>query len=239
MDEAVSRIRAIALDGIPGAQMIVPANAQLSQIAHSNRRFHDILDHAEIVVADGMSVVAASRLLGKPLPERIAGVDLVVEVCRAAAVTGMSVYFLGGNPGSAQKTADNLCARFAGLIVVGVDCPPMGFERDPAESAAVVERISKVAPDFLFVGFGAPKQEYWMEEHAEALLVKVMIAVGGSFDLLSGQIPRAPVWMQHSGFEWVFRLLREQKRLWKRYLFGNAEFIQMVMWQFLTGRKEI
>ena len=238
MREAVQWICRIAQGKPPHPKMIATANAQFAQIAGGNERFRHLLDDAEIVVADGMSVVMASRLLGHPLPERIAGVDLLVELCREAARAGLTVYFLGGRPCAAKKAADGLRARFAPLRVAGIDCPPYGFESEPGESAAVVRRISEAAPDILFVGFGAPKQEYWMEEHGEALPVKVMIGVGCSFDVLSGELPRAPQWMQKAGLEWAFRLGHEPKRLWKRYLVGNAQFLQTVFWQWLTKRKE-
>ena len=219
------------------AGMVATANAQFAQIARADRRFRDILDRAEIVVADGMSVVAASRLLGHPLPERIAGVDLVVDICRMAAAHGLSVYFLGGRPGAARCAAEKLCRSFPGLRIL-VHCPPFGFEKDPAMLAAVVERIRAEAPDILLVGLGAPKQEFWMDEHQAVLPVKVMVGVGGSFELLSGIKTRAPLWMQRAGLEWLFRLAQEPARLWKRYLLGNAEFIQVVMQQLILRRKE-
>ena len=216
MYEAVSEIRSIALAEGHSARTIATAHAQFAQIAGSNPRFRHILDRAEIMVADGMSLVAASRLLGHPLPERIAGVDLAVETCREGAKSGLSVYFLGGRPCTAQDTAEKMRAWVPNLRVAGVDCPPMGFEREATKKSAVVERIRVAHPDILFVGFGAPKQEFWMEEHRTQLPVRVMVGVGGSFDVLSGRLPRAPLWMQHAGLEWLFRLILEPHRLWRR-----------------------
>lgn len=232
MQGAVRRIREIALAEGEKARMVATANAQFAQIARIDRRFRAVLQQAEIVVADGMSIVAASWFLGRPLPERIAGVDLVVELCREAAHTQLSVYFLGGSPCAAKKAADNLRARFALLNVAGTDCPQFGFENDPTESAAVVRRISEAAPDILFVGLGAPKQEFWMERHRNELPVKVMVGVGGSFEMLSGMKARAPQWMQKAGLEWLFRLGAEPRRLWRRYLVGNVQFAQTVLRQW-------
>jgi len=237
MQEVVRRIMEIALTKGKKVRMIATANAQFAQIARIDRRFRAVLQQAAIVVADGMSIVAASRLLGRPLPERIAGVDLVVELCREAASTRLRVYFLGGRPCAAKKAADNLKARFVGLKVAGIDCPPLGFENDPARSAAVARRISEAAPDILFVGLGAPKQEYWMEEHRDELPVKVMVGVGGSFEMLSGMKSRAPQWMQKAGLEWAFRVGLEPRRLWRRYLLGNLQFMQAVLWQWITREK--
>jgi N-acetylglucosaminyldiphosphoundecaprenol N-acetyl-beta-D-mannosaminyltransferase len=213
------------------AGTIVTVNAQFVYIASKDRRFCNLLQTADLVLADGMSVVAASRLLGHPIPERIAGVDLVVELCRESAQKAFSVYFLGGRAGTASETATRLSTRFPKLKVAGVDCPPIGFEFDGETSKAVERRICEASPDLLFVGLGAPKQEYWMEEHAATLPVKAMIGVGGSFELLSGRVPRAPLWIQRSGLEWAFRLYLEPNRLWKRYLFSNLHFIWKVLGQ--------
>lgn len=237
MREAVDQICLLASARESKARIIATANAQFAQIAKSNRRFRDILLNSDIVVADGMSLVAASWLLERPLPERVAGVDLVVELCHEAAAKCLSVYFLGGKPCSAKNAARRLSARFPGLTVTGIDCPPLGFENDHDELAAVVRRISEAAPDILFVAFGAPKQEYWMNEHVDSIPT-VMIGVGCSFDVLSGELERAPLWMQNSGLEWAFRLSREPRRLWKRYLLGNAQFVKAVLWQWVIERKE-
>ena len=239
MHEAVHQICAIALTKGRKPGMIATANAQFAQIARSNQHFRDILREAEIVVADGMSVVMASRLLGHPLPERIAGVDLLMEICKEAAESGLRVYFLGGRPYAAANTAEKMRAMIPALKIAGVDRPPMGFNADEAESMAVVERIRAARPEILFVGFGAPRQEFWMEQHRDELPVKVMIGVGGSFEILSGMKTRAPHWMQHGGLEWLFRLVQEPGRLWRRYLFGNLEFVQMIVWQFMTQRKPV
>jgi N-acetylglucosaminyldiphosphoundecaprenol N-acetyl-beta-D-mannosaminyltransferase len=238
MREAVHRICSIASSPKHQARIVVTANAQFAQIAASNHRFVTILRDAEIVVADGMSLVAASRVLGRPLPERIAGIDLVVELCREAARSGLSVYLLGGRSNAAAKAAENLRQTFPELRVAGVDCPSYGFKNDPAELAAVIRRILEAAPDILFVAFGAPKQEYWMEEHAAELPVKVMIGVGCSFDVLSGLLKRAPQWMQKAGLEWAFRLGVEPRRLWKRYLVGNVQFARALLCQLLNPGKK-
>ncbi len=216
------------------ALVIETANAQFVCLARAKRQFSELVSKADMVVADGMSVVAASRLLGLPCPERVAGVDLLVRLCERAAGTGASVYFLGGKPGKAEKTAMRLYAQFPALEVVGIDCPPMGFDKDPIQAAAVVARIASAAPDFLFVGFGAPKQEIWINRYADTLPVKTMIGVGGSFEMLSGEFPRAPEWMQRAGLEWLFRLGLEPGRLWKRYLIGNLRFMQIVAFQWMA-----
>lgn len=218
------------------AVVIETVNAQFICLARAKRQFSELVSKADMVVADGMSVVAASRLLGHPCPERVAGVDLLVNLCERAAQTGASVYFLGGKPGAAEKTAMRLCAQFPGLNVTGIDCPPMGFDKNPIQMAAVPASITSVAPDFLFVGLGAPKQEIWINQYASVLPVKTMIGVGGSFEMLSGELPRAPRWMQRACLEWLFRLRLEPGRLWKRYPIGNLRFMQIVAFQWALHR---
>jgi N-acetylglucosaminyldiphosphoundecaprenol N-acetyl-beta-D-mannosaminyltransferase len=234
MDEAVEQAfsHLNSCEGRP--QVIETVNAQFVCLAHEKQQFADLVSKADMVVADGMSVVAASRLLGQPCPERVTGVDLLVRLCEKAAETGATVYFMGGRPGAAEKTAERLCAKYPGLEIAGVDCPPVGFDKDPEQSAAVIGRITSAAPDFLFVGLGAPKQEIWINQYADKLPVKTLIGVGGSFEMLSGELPRAPKWMQQAGLEWLFRLGLEPGRLWKRYLIGNLHFMQIVAFQWMA-----
>lgn len=215
------------------ALVIETVNAQFVCLARE-KQFSELVAKADMVVADGISVVAASRLLGEPVPERVTGVDLLVRLCAKAAETGASVYFLGGRPGAAEKTARRLSVEFPGLKVAGIDCPPMGFDKNPVQSADVLNRLMFAAPDFLFVGLGAPKQEIWINRYAEVLPVKTMIGVGGSFEIISGEFKRAPKWIQRAGLEWLFRLGQEPGRLWKRYLLGNLRFLQIVVWQWVA-----
>ena len=152
-------------------------------------------------------------------------------LCEQAAHEGMRVFLLGGRPGSAEKAATNLQAQYSGLIVSGICCPPFGFESDPCQEEDIEARIKAARPHLLFVAFGAPKQEYWIYEHARQLGVPITVGVGGSFEMVGGVIPRAPRWLQDMGFEWLFRLAREPRRLWKRYLIGMIQFAQVVMCQ--------
>lgn len=216
--------------------VIETVNAQFVCLARQKRQFSDLVSKADMVVADGMSVVVASRLLGEPVPERVTGVDLVVRLCEKTAETGATVYFLGGKPGAAEKTVQRLCAQFPTLNVGGIACPPIGFDKDPGQMAQVLAHIKSAAPDFLFVGLGAPKQEIWINKFAASMAAKIMIGVGGSFEMLSGDLPRAPKWMQQCGLEWLFRLGLEPGRLWKRYLLGNLHFMQIVAWQWALQR---
>ncbi|MBT9329484.1 WecB/TagA/CpsF family glycosyltransferase [Paracidobacterium acidisoli] len=208
--------------------LIVGPNAQIVTLAEQNRRFASALQAADLSVADGVSVVWASRLLGKPVPERVTGGDLMERLCAEAAAHGFTVFFLGGLPEAAEKAAATLTRRYPGLKIAGTYCPPLGFEADPEEVAKIREQITQAAPDLLCVAFGAPRQEIWMHEHCPSLPIRAAIAVGAALDTQAGLRHRAPAWTHRLGVEWLYRLLREPRRLWRRYLIGNTHFIWLV-----------
>ena len=210
--------------------MVTP-NAHHIALLESDISLRDAYAHAELVVADGASLLLASRLLGEKLRERIAGVDLFEQLCGQAAARGLSVFFLGGRPGSAERAVEKLRRQFPALAVVGICCPPLGFEHDEQELSAIADAVRAARPDLLFVALGAPKQEAWMHQHGRRLGVPVLIGVGGSFEIVGGLVRRAPRFLQRLGCEWLYRLLREPRRLWKRYLFGNARFLWIILRQ--------
>jgi N-acetylglucosaminyldiphosphoundecaprenol N-acetyl-beta-D-mannosaminyltransferase len=174
-----------------------------------------------------MPLVWASRLSGEPLPARVAGVDLVAECARLSAQEGYRLFLLGAGPGVAEHAAAVLRRRYPTLVLAGTYAPP---GTSPAQDAVTIERVRAAAPDILLVAFGAPRQDYWIRGHRDILGVPVCIGVGGSFDLLSGRISRAPSWMQGSGLEWLYRLGREPKRLWKRYFVHDLPvFVRLML----------
>jgi N-acetylglucosaminyldiphosphoundecaprenol N-acetyl-beta-D-mannosaminyltransferase len=231
MNEAVYRVSMMLEEPRERAAHVVTMNAQFVEIAHQEERFADLLRRADLSVADGLSLVWASRWLGNFIPERVAGADLMVRLCETAAALGKTVYFLGGSPGAASRAAARLSRELPLLTVVGVDCPPNGFLENPDECVRVANRIESARPDLLFVGLGAPKQEYWIERHAH-LPAKVMMGIGGSFEFVAGFRKRAPLVIQKIGFEWFWRLCMEPRRLWKRYLVGNSIFLFVVFRQW-------
>lgn len=233
MTETVRRIITMMNDQRSRSIHVATVNAQFVQLARSDARFADILRSADFNVADGVPLVWACRWLGRPLPGRVNGTDLMVRLCEEAALRAYTVYFLGGRPGAAQRAARRLLQKHPGLQIVGIDCPPMGFAEDRNLDLAISVRIKQAAPDFLFVGLGAPKQEYWIHDHMH-LPVRVMIGIGGSFELIGGITKRAPLLLQRTGFEWLWRLAMEPRRLWKRYLVGNTLFILVVLRQWFT-----
>jgi N-acetylglucosaminyldiphosphoundecaprenol N-acetyl-beta-D-mannosaminyltransferase len=233
MDETVHQITTLMSEPRSNSIHVVTLNAQFVQIARNDAEFASIIRGADLCVADGVSLVWACRSLGHPIPGRVNGTDLMVRLCEVAAERACTVYFLGGRPGAAEAAARKLLQDYAGLEIVGIDCPPMGFTNDPEVATDVSARIQQAAPDFLFVGLGAPKQEYWIRDNL-GLSAKVMVGVGGSFELIGGVTKRAPLMMQKTGLEWLWRLVMEPRRLWKRYLVGNSIFIVLVFRQWIS-----
>jgi N-acetylglucosaminyldiphosphoundecaprenol N-acetyl-beta-D-mannosaminyltransferase len=203
---------------------VVTANAQFYVLAERDARFRDCLAEADYVCADGLPIVRMCNWVGAIDAERITGVDLIPLLCERAAEFDLPVYFLGGIPGSAAASASLLMDRFPKLRVCGVGCPPKGFENSPEVLTQMLRSIAKAEPSIIFIALGAPKQEYFIQEHIRALGIPVAIGVGGSFELLAGVRKRAPQWAQAAGMEWAFRLAQEPRRLAKRYLVGNSVF---------------
>jgi len=206
-------------------------NAANFNLAASNNRYAEVLRSANLVYADGQSVVWASRYLGSPLPERVNAGDFFDRFCEACARQQLALYFLGSPPGVAQQAAQNLVARIGNLRILGARD---GYF-DPALSGAIVAEINHLAPEILVVGMGAPRQEFWVAEHLDRLNVGVTWCVGALFEYVAGATRRAPVWMRKAGLEWAFRLVLEPRRLWRRYLVGNWLFLWRV-WHSTRAR---
>jgi N-acetylglucosaminyldiphosphoundecaprenol N-acetyl-beta-D-mannosaminyltransferase len=230
-EQAQAAIIEHAQGGGPTACVLTP-NAQHVVLLGEDSRLRDIYRRADLVVPDGISMLLAARLFGRRFPERVAGVDLFQSLCARAAAGNLKVFLLGGRPGSAHLAAATLRRRHPDLQVE-TDCPPLGFERDAAQLNRIAAKIRAAKPHILFVALGAPKQEYWMDEHARRLGVNVCIGVGGSFEMVGGVVQRAPLWLQRLGCEWLFRLCQEPRRMWRRYLVGNVQFLKIVFHQRL------
>ena len=187
---------------------------------------------ASLVLADGFPVVVASRLLGKKLPERVAGSDLAPalfeKVSQSPLESALRVYLLGAAPGVAEKAAKNIEARWPGVKVVGTYSPPLGFEKDDAENDRILARIADARPEVVLLGLGAPKQELWVHRHRERIAARAVLCVGATIDFLAGERSRAPVWMRKTGLEWLHRVASEPRRLIKRYARDAWIFPQLV-----------
>jgi N-acetylglucosaminyldiphosphoundecaprenol N-acetyl-beta-D-mannosaminyltransferase len=198
--------------------------------------FKSMLSSADLVVPDGFPLVWMGRRKGFALRSRVCGPELMAAFCEQTACKGYRHFFYGGAPGVAEELAALFAARFPGLIVAGTDCPPfrpLTLEED----REVVATIERSRADIVWVGLGAPKQERWMFEHRERLTVPVLIGVGAAFDFHTGRVSRAPEWMRDHGFEWIFRLAMEPRRLWKRYLVCGSQFVMLAALDLLGLKK--
>ncbi len=190
--------------------------------------YRDVVNAADMVTPDGMPVAWLVRSRGYPYVERTYGPDLMRALCRCP---GLRHYFLGATPEVMGLLSRNLQKDFAGINIVGMYSPPFHLQAQPQEEA-VISMINTAKPDILWVGLGSPKQDFWMNMHRSRLDVPVMVGVGAAFDFLAGAKPQAPRWMQRTGFEWLFRLCCEPRRLWKRYLIGNSLFVYYLLRSF-------
>ena len=187
--------------------------------------FRNLVATSTLSVADGMPLVWASRVKGHPLPGRVNGTDLMIDVCESASLTGRSVFFLGGNEGSAEKTAESLQKDFPELKIAGCHCPEFGFEKKIENVEEIAKILTEADPDFVFVGLGSPKQDVLINMLRLKFPRVWWLGVGVSFSFVAGELPRAPNWAKKSGFEWLYRLVAEPRRLFKRYLVTGIPFL--------------
>ena len=219
---ALARIDAMIATRRP--HYVVTANVDFLVQAHRDIELRRILVEADLVLCDGTPLVWASRWLGNALPERVAGADLAPSLIANAARRGHRIFLLGAAPGVAAEAAARMQAAYPALNIVGHYAPPFAalLEMDHAE---IARRIRAAKPDLLLVSFGCPKQEKWIAMHYQALGVPVSIGVGATIDFLAGRIRRAPDWMRRTGTEWIFRLLLEPRRLYRRYAKDLVTFV--------------
>ena len=191
-----------------GLHHVITLNAEIIYRAQSDEKLKELINSADLVTPDGSGVVWAAGILGEPLTERVTGIDLMEEICRQAHHNGWKIYLLGGAPGIADEAAEKLRTRFPNINIVGTQ---HGYFPENEEDE-VLARIKAKEPDIIFVALGAPRQEFWIRKNKSRLLAKVAVGVGGSFDVISGRIKRAPVWMQKLKLEWLARLIKEPWR---------------------------
>jgi N-acetylglucosaminyldiphosphoundecaprenol N-acetyl-beta-D-mannosaminyltransferase len=230
-DETVTRIDELISLGGPHYGAVV--NAAKLVAAERDPELKRALVDADLVTADGMSVVWAARLLGKPLRQRVTGIDLFERLLAHAEEQGLSVYFLGAHEDSVRGTVEFSKRRHPSLRIAGYH---NGYFEE-SENGSICNEIMRSCADLLFVAMGSPKQELWIASNILTTGVRFALGVGGSFDHLSGKVRRAPGWMQKSGLEWLHRFLQEPTRLWRRYLIGNSEFIILIVRQLIGGSR--
>lgn len=202
-------------------------NPDCLNIAYKNTDYHHILQNADRVLPDGIGLNIGCRMLNQALMANVNGTDLFPKLCERAAQNGHSLFLLGGLANVAELSAQAMQQRYPGLLIAGVQ---NGYFTAEQESQ-IIETINNSGADILLVGFGVPRQEFWIAKHYEQLKPTVCFGVGGLFDYYSGRIPRAPVWMREIGLEWSWRLIQEPGRMWRRYIIGNPLFLYRVWLQ--------
>jgi N-acetylglucosaminyldiphosphoundecaprenol N-acetyl-beta-D-mannosaminyltransferase len=228
MHDAVCRIDSWCRQSFAGpCRLVVTPNVDHAVMVQSDAGLRQAYERASMVLADGAPVVLASRILGKALPERVAGSDLVPALFDHASAslvdasagnkTPLRIFLLGAAPGVADRAKMKIENRWAGVEVVGTLSPPIGFEKDERANREILAAVAEFTPDLLIVGLGAPKQELWTCRHADRLQAKVALCAGATIDFLAGEKSRSPQWMRRVGLEWLHRLAREPTRLGRRY----------------------
>jgi len=210
---------------------VVTVNPEIVMAAHRNAGYRDVLNGATLSIPDGVGILYASSILGSPLRERIAGSDLTESICALSPQHHFSVFLLGAADGVAERTAEILADKYPGIRIRGT----FAGSPSPDDEEDIRERINAVNPDFLFVAFGSPAQEFWIARNLAALDVSVAIGIGGTFDFISGRTVRAPQWVRSMGMEWLHRLLREPKR-WRRMLVLPRFALKCVSQRVMSGK---
>ena len=229
MEEAVAVVMALS-EGNDNHYVVTP-NADHIVRLEKDEEFQKVYQNADLILADGKPLIWLSRLLGTPIKEKVSGSDLFPAVCERAAGEGKSMFFLGAAPGVAAGAARRLQERYPGLEVAGTYSPSYGFEKDRKEIAHIVETLNQKRIDILCLGLGTPKQEKFFCHMRNVLHVGVALNIGAAIDFEAGNMKRAPVWMQGCGLEWLYRLMQEPRRLFKRYLIDDMKIIG-IAWKY-------
>ncbi|MGI6705194.1 MAG: WecB/TagA/CpsF family glycosyltransferase [Clostridia bacterium] len=203
----------------------VAINAGKVVMMHKDRKLMDIINSCQMVQADGQSIVWASRILGEPLQERVAGIDLMEKLVQLADQKGYRVFFFGAREEVVSRVVSIYRQRYKNLQVAGYR---NGYFED-RDSPGIVAEIRKSHPDILFIAFESPRKEYWVSRYLSVLNVPFCMGVGGSFDVIAGVTRRAPNWIQRMGLEWFYRFMQEPRRMWRRYLVGNSIFLWLLV----------
>lgn len=214
-DEAIAAILALREKNRPS--YVVTPNADHIVNLEDDIEFQAVYEKASLQFADGMPLVWGSKVLGTPIKERVAGSDLMPALCAKAAELGLSVFLLGAPPGVADIAAQKLVEKHPNIKIAGTYSPPFGFEKNDDENDKIIDMLNAAKADLVFIGLGSPKQEKWIYRHRKRLDKGVFVCIGATISFIAGVEKRAPVLMQKTGTEWLFRLLQDPKRLAKRY----------------------
>lgn len=223
MEESVKFAEEVIRTRTPTQHVVI--NALKINLMQEDPKLCQIVNDCPLINADGMSIVWGARLLGIPVKERVAGVDLFIKLCEKSAEKGYKIYLFGAKEEVVKKTKAVLEERYPGIQICGYR---NGYFSE-ADEPDIVEDMAKSGADIMFVGFSSPKKEYWIHNHINDLNIPFVMGVGGSFDWVAGVTHRAPEWIEKCGLAWFFRFIQEPRRLWRRYLIGNPKFVLLVL----------
>jgi len=209
---------------------IVPVNVDMLVKARKDRLFQGILNN-NYAIPDGMPIVWASKILKSPLREKTAGSDLFIEICKVSNQKGYKLFFLGAAEGVGEKAKEQIITDYKDINIVGTYSPPLGFEKSDEENRKIISKINKANPDILFLAFGAPKQEKWISNYGKNINANITVSIGGTLDFVAGIKKFPPQLIKKMGFAWLFRIIDEPRRLWKRYLIDDMVFFYYLFLQ--------
>jgi N-acetylglucosaminyldiphosphoundecaprenol N-acetyl-beta-D-mannosaminyltransferase len=233
-----AEVAALALDGVRERRggWICPVNLDVLRKVVREPAHRSLVARADVLTADGMPLIWASRVQRTPLPERVSGSSLIRSLPAAGVAAGASVFLLGGDRGVAEAAADELRRSAPGVVIAGTHCPPVGFEDSPQQLATIDAVLERAKPDIVFVGLGFPKQERLILRLRERFPSTWFVSCGISLSYLSGDVARAPRWAQRAGLEWLHRLAQEPRRLARRYLIEGLPFFAVLLASAVRAR---
>jgi N-acetylglucosaminyldiphosphoundecaprenol N-acetyl-beta-D-mannosaminyltransferase len=229
VDQVLSRLR---VETTPMQHCVV--NTYKFLLMERDPFLQSIVRNCNIINADGQSVVWALKLLGRPIKERVTGIDLMDALIRRASQEGLSVFFFGAKPEVVEKVVAAYRSQYPTLSIAG---SLHGYYRRDGDEEKVLQAIREAKPDFLFVALDSPRKEYWLHKHLKSLNTRSAMGVGGSFDVMAGLVSRAPRWMQKNGLEWLWRMKQEPRRMFMRYLKSHSLFLWIVFKESLHRRR--
>lgn len=208
-------------------QVITPNVDQIVRLEW-DEYFREICENCELLLVDGHPLLWIAKLYGKPFKQKVCGSDLVPVLCEMASKKGYSVFFLGAAPGVAKIAADRMVEQYPGLTIAGTYSPPLGFEKDREELDKINTLLLKSKADMLFVGMGVPKQDIFIYENMKQYQIPVSFSIGGTIDFIAGKQKRAPRWIRNLGFEWLYRLFQDPKRMFRRYIINDLKIFRLI-----------
>lgn len=235
MTEAVNEIDKLIINKKPS--YVVTPNVDHIVNLEVDNEFREVYKNADLILTDGMPLIWISKLKSTPIKEKVSGSDLFPKVCELAVKKSYKIFLLGAAEGIADKAAQNLKDKYNGLNIVGTYSPSYGFEKNEEEINKIINIVNQANPDILAVGVGAPKQEKFIFKYIDKLNTPISLAIGATIDFEAGNIQRAPKWMQKCGLEWFYRLCKEPKRMFKRYLIDDIR-IFLIMFKYRKKGEE-